>query len=1040
MAPTAVGVRDAREYVERLASLRIWAGRPSFRRLAALAGTMTTPSGHTVDRLPPSTASDTLNGRRLPNLPRMELVEAFVTACLKACRQPEDAIDAAVGHWLAEWRRLAGLTDAVPTSSPTAPPGPRPAGRSAAEQTVGQTAGQSPWPAGAPGAERRLVGRDDALRVIDEALDGLGDGGPRIVAVAGEPGAGKTRLLDELAAGAARRGLAGARGRAGEFEQGMPLGVFADALNDHLDGTAGPCWRDRLGEDTVRSLAAVFPALAVGEPALAGPPASEEDGGAARYRLYAAVRRLIEEMAGPSGLVLILDDLHWADEASAELVHHLLRHPPRARVLVAAAYRPAQTAPRLAALLESTAGDQRVVARPLTLAETGEFLGEGVGPDECRALHAASGGNPFYLDALVRMGGTTAGGEDPARDGELPAAVRLALRVEFDRLSPRALRVAEAAAVVADEFEPATVSAAAHLDEDAVLEALDELAACDLVRPAAGGRSFRFRHPLVRGAAYQSAAPGRRLAAHGRVARHLAERGVPATVRAHHLERSARFGDEDAVATLAEAARTVAPQAPAAAAHWLAAALQLLPHTPAGDEVRRGLLVDLAQTRLVSGRLAESREAAWQALRLLPVRDHIRRGRAVQVYALAERLLGRPEESRAMLLAWLRQMPEHEAAASVPVRARLVAESLYRGDFRAAQSFLDALPGPSDDWEPSLRTIVVALRPMPAFAAGRIDEAVRQIEDADRLLAAMPDDQVARWIDLFTWMSWTDLFMGRYDSALRRIDRVLAIARSTGQDHAIAMILSGQARAYVMLGRLADGRAIAAEAMDSAELVGSRQLLAIAMAHACIAASWSGDGAAAVRLGERVVELAGSAEEWWGALAWHVRGLALINAGRVDEGAESLVHACFGYDRPRLDPFSLLSSCELMAYVEASRDRLDEAERWADRAGRVARPGLQNNTGLAVLARAYVLRRKDPVRAAEHALRAAEAFAAVGQRVDGGRARLAAGAAHREAGEGEPARRQFGRAAEIFSECGARGLRDRTLRELRGGGHGRRHG
>src|SRR5437588_4734620 len=100
MAPTAVDVRDAAEYVDRLGRLRVWAGRPSFRRLALLAGTTTTASGHVVDRPPPSTVTDTLNGKRLPGLPRMELVEAFVAACLEACHLPADVIEHTVEQWL----------------------------------------------------------------------------------------------------------------------------------------------------------------------------------------------------------------------------------------------------------------------------------------------------------------------------------------------------------------------------------------------------------------------------------------------------------------------------------------------------------------------------------------------------------------------------------------------------------------------------------------------------------------------------------------------------------------------------------------------------------------------------------------------------------------------------------------------------------------------------------------------------------------------------------------------------------------------------
>ena len=130
--------------------------------------------------------------------------------------------------------------------------------------------------------------------------------------------------------------------------------------------------------------------------------------------------------------------------------------------------------------------------------------------------------------------------------------------------------------MAADEFEPALAAVAAEVGEDEALAALNEMAARDIVRPASAGR-LRFRHPLVRRATYDWAAAGWRLGAHARIAAHLAEVAAPAALRAHHVERSAPFGDQAAIATLLDAAREVAAHAPATAAHWLEAALDIMP-------------------------------------------------------------------------------------------------------------------------------------------------------------------------------------------------------------------------------------------------------------------------------------------------------------------------------------------------------------------------------------------------------------------------------------------------------------------------------
>ncbi|HEX2316749.1 MAG TPA: AAA family ATPase, partial [Thermomonospora sp.] len=304
--------------------------------------------------------------------------------------------------------------------------------------------------AGAPGVAP-LVGRRDLLRALDEALDATASGAFRFVALEGEPGAGKTRLLVELAGAAAARKLPALTGRAAEFEQDMPFGVVIDALDDHLEEHGAD-----LGPAAARLLGTVFPSMQpAGEQSAADGPAPEDPAdltGLARYRLYRTVRRLLEELAAPSGLVLILDDVHWADDASVELLDHLVRHPPRARVLVAVAYRPAQAVPRLATLVETAAGHGvRVPVGPFSRAEVAEFLGPEVTASRREALYTASGGNPFYLEALARMGDDThpaAPGRpgEPVGSGELPPAVQAALQAELTGLPGPALLVARAAA------------------------------------------------------------------------------------------------------------------------------------------------------------------------------------------------------------------------------------------------------------------------------------------------------------------------------------------------------------------------------------------------------------------------------------------------------------------------------------------------------------------------------------------------------------------------------------------------------------------
>src|SRR5215472_4461604 len=191
----------------------------------------------------------------------------------------------------------------------------------------------------------QLVGRASELGSLEGILGELDRGCPGAIEVAGEPGIGKTRLLRELAARAGGRGHLVLSGAASEFEHDLPFSVFVDALDEYLAGLQ-PGRLSVLDDAVQAELAHIFPALS----ALAGghqvSPQHE------RYRSHRAVRALLEHLAQTLPVVLVLDDFHWADPASAELLGALLRRPPAAAVLVAVALRPRQLPDRLSAAFE----------------------------------------------------------------------------------------------------------------------------------------------------------------------------------------------------------------------------------------------------------------------------------------------------------------------------------------------------------------------------------------------------------------------------------------------------------------------------------------------------------------------------------------------------------------------------------------------------------------------------------------------------------------------------------------------------------------
>lgn len=190
--------------------------------------------------------------------------------------------------------------------------------------------------------------------------------------------------------------------------------------------------------------------------------------------------------------------------------------------------------------------------------------------------------------------------------------VLAALREELSLLSDDDRHVLQGAAVAGDPFEPELAAAAADVAEPVALDALDELLRLDFVRPTDVPRRFRFRHPLVRRAVYEAAPAGWRLTAHERSAAALTGRGASAIARAHHVERSARQGNAEAVALLEEAGAQAAERAPGTAARWFDAALRLLPDT-APSERRVQILLPRAQALAAIGRMHESHAALASA-------------------------------------------------------------------------------------------------------------------------------------------------------------------------------------------------------------------------------------------------------------------------------------------------------------------------------------------------------------------------------------------------------------------------------------------
>src|SRR4051812_47961291 len=302
-------------------------------------------------------------------------------------------------------------------------------------------------------ANGSLLGRRAELAAVDAALEELERRRGAVLAFSGEGGIGKTRLLDELVARAGERGALVLGGRASELELELPFGVWEDALAEHAE-LLGADRLERLVGDQLPELAAVLPAAG-------HVPAGLQD---ERYRTHRAVRALLEALAQQQPVVIVLDDLHWADDASLELVAHLLRRPPRGRVALALAFRPAPVRPLLATALATAERDGSVIEHSLgalSFADAETLLGAGIPGPVRGEIYEAGGGNPFFLQQLARQhaAGRSVAAE-PAGAG-VPRAVARSLEQEVAALSAAARRLAQGAAGAGGPRRPRPAAAGA---------------------------------------------------------------------------------------------------------------------------------------------------------------------------------------------------------------------------------------------------------------------------------------------------------------------------------------------------------------------------------------------------------------------------------------------------------------------------------------------------------------------------------------------------------------------------------------------------
>ncbi len=572
-----------------------------------------------------------------------------------------------------------------------------------------------------------LIGRDEELDRLGRLVRGVVDGFGRSVWIDGEPGIGKSALVESALSEARRLGCQVLSATADEFGRRFPLHVMMESLGV---GTASP-------DPARREIAELL-----SHGGFAGGAALPDPVAAATERLIALVEGLVAQ--GP--LVLAVDDLQWADEVSVPVLLRLGRLARRAPLLLVAARR---TVPRRADLevLKRgliASGAETIVLEPLSDGAVTHLLtelaGGTPGPGLLRTAGYA-GGSPLYLreivDALAAEGTLHREGGVVESDGTVPRSLTATITDRLAFLSAETAETLRAAALLGTAFSVTDLGAVIGRSALELTAALDEATAAGLL--VESEVRFAFRQPLIRHALYERMPAALRLALHRQAARALADAGLSAERVAEQLLAAPRRPDAVpavdgwAVDWLLDAGHTLVSRAPEAAAALLELAVD---HLPADDARRESLEGVLAPALVLLGRRDEAVRLAEKVIET--TRDPVRSAKMSWILGRAMTDAHRHRTAQTVLGLALRTPGLDETwTARLRVtlaRAAVVGGDLDRADTEARRALGEAeRSGDRGAVVAALNVLgtVLAHRDDPAGAAARFERGLALVSLSD---------------------------------------------------------------------------------------------------------------------------------------------------------------------------------------------------------------------------------------------------------------------------------------------------------------------
>jgi len=685
-----------------------------------------------------------------------------------------------------------------------------------------------------------FVGRERETGQLKERLSGAFSGLGSVVMVVGDAGIGKTRLLQEFATYARLRGAQVLWGAAYEGEARLPYGPFAEALRDYVSRTSMETLRRAVTEGS-SVLAPLAPELKAKLPDLPGPPPVAAE--AETYRLFQEVTEFLKKASTSAPLVLVLEDLQWADKGSCSLLQHLARRLAGSRLLVAISCREAELEPghplrECLPHLRRESGFWELALKGLRESEVRELitvLAEHEVPQPLvLALHQETEGNPFFIqetlkhlietEVLYQEQGRWISRATTISDIGLPESVRDVMERRLAGLSQECRRLLQVGAVLGRRFSLSLAQRVADLDEEVTLRVVEEALAAQVVWEQRQERRtyYQFSSTLLRENLYGRLSAPRRERLHLRASRAL-EEAYP-----DHLEEYA--------AELAYHYREAGEAAPAETTYrWTAKA---------------------AQQAMAAYAPAEAVSLYRSTLELAEAVGLSQGGKAVLLLDLAA-AQGRTGDFEGQIQSREEAAREFEAAGDVSGAAGvypwlagfLVWQGQVERGLRFAEKGLDLL-GPADQAE---RAVLLATHALISLCLHRFDTAFKEVAEAESLAEYVTDhSRLGGLLNSMAWLYWFACFPRKVQEAA---DRSAAAYEAVGE-----VALACYSRVPSLYSATVQGR-VPADGPEWAEL---RRLSEerLAFQPACTAGLYlvwqrlmAGDLVEAERIGEEVLTL-----------------------------------------------------------------------------------------------------------------------------------------------------------------------------------------